>query len=143
MVLTKRYPFSASHRLHSDRLSEDDNWRVYGKCNNPFGHGHNYWLEVAVTGDIDPITGLMTGREKLDEVVGEEILTRVSHRNLSEEVGELKGLVPTTENVVSVFAAILQNAWPRYFDAKQLKFARIRVYETRNNVFEIDANEVL
>lgn len=143
MILTQRYAFSSAHRLHSERLGEDENWQVYGRCNNPYGHGHNYWLEVGVTGAIDPVSGLMAGREKLDKVVGEEILARVAHRNLNQEVGELEGLVPTTENVAYVFAALLRKAWPRYFDATQLKLARIRVYETRNNVFEINANEVL
>jgi 6-pyruvoyltetrahydropterin/6-carboxytetrahydropterin synthase len=143
MVVTQRYPFSAAHRLHSDVLGEDENWRVYGRCNNPYGHGHNYWLEVGVTGEVDPVSGLLPGRENLDELVEKEILARVAHRNLNIEVGELKGLVPTTENVAYVFAALLREAWPRYFDAEQVKLARIRVYETRNNVFEIKANEVL
>jgi len=142
MKFTARYPFSASHRLHSNVLSEDENWRVYGRCNNPFGHGHNYWLEVTVAGEPDPLSGLLVDRKKLDQCVEQEILSRVKHANLNEQVVELKDLVPTTENVAYVFADLLRKGWSRHFSKTAVSFDRIRIYETRNNRFEIEANEV-
>ena len=142
MKFTSRYPFSAAHRLHSNQLSEDDNWRVYGRCNNPFGHGHNYWLEVTVAGTPDPETGLLVDRNRLDECVEKEILSRVRHVNLNEQVGELRDLVPTTENVAYVFADLLRRGWSKHFPDPAVALDRIRIYETRNNRFEIEANEV-
>jgi len=142
MKLTARYPFSAAHRLHSNQLSEEENWAVYGRCNNPFGHGHNYWLEVTVRGEPDAETGMLVDRHQLDDCVREEILSRVSHVNLNEQVDELKDLVPTTENVAYVFADWLKRGWMRHFESGAVSFDRIRIYETRNNRFEIQANEV-
>ena len=142
MTLTARYPFSASHRLHSPLLSEQANDEVYGKCNNPHGHGHNYWLEVTVVGEADAETGLMVARQKLDQVVQQEILSLVSHRNLNEELKELKGLVPTTETLAIVLAGVLERSWPSHFPDASLRLGRLRIYETRNNRFEIEANEV-
>jgi 6-pyruvoyltetrahydropterin/6-carboxytetrahydropterin synthase len=142
MKLTTRYPFSAAHRLHSNQLSEDANWAVYGRCNNPYGHGHNYWLEVTVAGEPDADTGMLVERKQLDECVREEILSRVSHMNLNEQVDELKDLVPTTENVAYVFADWLKSGWQKHFTDGAVRFDRIRIYETRNNRFEIQANEV-
>ena|SRR5436190_21698796 len=142
MKLTARYPFSASHRLHSEQLSEASNWTVYGKCNNPFGHGHNYWLEVTVQGEADRTTGMIVKREKLDHMVEEEVLKRVSHRNLSVELSELNEVVPTTENVAMVFLQMLQRGWGRHFKDQSIELSRVRIYETRNNRFEINAHEV-
>lgn len=142
MKLTFRYPFSAAHRLHSDQLSEDDNWRVYGRCNNPFGHGHNYTVEVTVSGEPNAETGMVVDRNLLDTMVKEEILSRVEHTNLNVQVGEMKNLVPTTENLAYVFAEWLRKGWTRHFSSQDVKFDRIRIYETRNNRFEIEAHEV-
>jgi 6-pyruvoyltetrahydropterin/6-carboxytetrahydropterin synthase len=142
MKFTSRYPFSAAHRLHSQQLSEDENWQVYGRCNNPFGHGHNYWLEVTVSGKPDSETGLIVDRNQLDRCVEKEILSRVRHVNLNEQVEELKQLVPTTENVAYVFAEWLRDGWKAHFTEEAVVFDRIRIYETRNNRFEIQANEV-
>lgn len=142
MRFTARYPFSASHRLHSKLLSEDDNWQVYGRCNNPFGHGHNYWVEVTVSGSPNAQTGLLVDRQKLDHCVEQEILSKVSHRNLNEQVEELRNLVPTTENVAYVFAEWLKTGWQQYFPPPAAILDRVRIYETKNNRFEIQANEV-
>jgi 6-pyruvoyltetrahydropterin/6-carboxytetrahydropterin synthase len=142
MKVTFRYPFSAAHRLHSDQLSEDDNWRVYGRCNNPFGHGHNYTLEVTVQGEPDEESGLVVDRKQLDSLVQQEILSRVEHTNLNIQVAELRDLVPTTENVAYVFAEWLRRGWSRHFSQQDVTFNRIRIYETRNNRFEIEAHEV-
>ena len=142
MRFTARYPFSASHRLHSKLLSEDDNWQVYGRCNNPFGHGHNYWVEVTVSGSPNAQTGLLVDRQKLDHCVEQEILSKVSYRNLNEQVEELRNLVPTTENVAYVFAEWLKTGWQQHFPPPAAILDRVRIYETKNNRFEIQANEV-
>ena len=138
MTLTARYPFSASHRLHSPLLSEVHNDEIYGKCNNPHGHGHNYWLEVTVAGEPDSASGLIVERSKLDRVISEEILSRVSYRNLNEQLDEMNGLVPTTENLAYVLAGILTTRFP----GPELRLERIRILETKNNRFETEANDL-
>jgi 6-pyruvoyltetrahydropterin/6-carboxytetrahydropterin synthase len=143
MKLTQRYRFSASHRLHSHELDAERNVAVYGKCNNPFGHGHNYWLEVSVEGEPDAATGMVAPRRKLDEWIGEEILAWVDHRNLNQETEEFRRIPPTTENVAAVFVERLAKGWPKHFGGwSGLRFAGIRIYETRNNLFEVQRNEV-
>ncbi len=138
MTLTARYSFSASHRLHSSLLSEVRNDEVYGKCNNPYGHGHNYWLEVTVAGEPDAESGLILERHKLDELVTEEILSRVGHRNLNEQLPEMSGMVPTTENLTFVLAALLKKRFP----VPGLSLERVRILETKNNRFETEANDL-
>ena len=97
--LTRRYWFAASHRLHSPKLSEAENQRLYGKCNNPYGHGHNYGLEVTVTGPVDPETGMIANLAELDPFVEREVIEAFDHKYLNEEVAEFRAIVPTTENV--------------------------------------------
>src|SRR5580698_7796396 len=94
--LTRRYWFSASHRLHSDGMSAEENRDVYGKCNNPHGHGHNYALEVTVSGQVDPRTGMVCNLMDLDSFVHEKILERFGHQNLNM-LAEFEGTVQTTE----------------------------------------------
>src|ERR1700686_430504 len=96
--LTRRYLFSASHRLHSDDMSVEENQTVYGKCNNPHGHGHNYSLEVTVSGQVDARTGMVCNLADLDCFVHEKILERFGHQNLNT-LAEFQGIVPTTENL--------------------------------------------
>jgi 6-pyruvoyltetrahydropterin/6-carboxytetrahydropterin synthase len=142
-TLTQRYPFSASHRLHAHDLSEEENCRVFGKCNNPHGHGHNYLLEVSVSGAADPVTGLLVERHRLDSLVEKEILAQVAHRNLNEEMAEFSRLVPTTENLATVLAQALARSWPQHFPAASgIRFDRVRIFETRNNLFEMEAHEI-
>src|SRR5712691_9767251 len=99
--LTRRYMFSASHRLHSDAMSEEENKATYGKCNNPYGHGHNYTLEVTVSGPVDESTGMVCNLTDLDDFVQREILERFDHQNLNTLTEFLKA-VPTTENLCVV-----------------------------------------
>jgi 6-pyruvoyltetrahydropterin/6-carboxytetrahydropterin synthase len=140
--LTQRYPFAASHRLHSSQLSEEANCRVFGKCNNPHGHGHNYFLEVSVSGEADPVTGLLLQRDQFDTWVEKEILARLSYRNLNEEMEEFRTLVPTTENLAAVVTGALARGWEKYFpQPAKLRFDRVRIHETRNNLFEMEAHE--
>ncbi len=138
MRLTRRYRFSASHRLHSDALTEAENDVTYGKCNNPYGHGHNYVLEVTVQGTVHPVTGRVADLASLDHFVQQEILSRYDHRNLNEQVPELAGLVPTTEVVSEVIHARLECAWPNAWPALN----RVRIWETRNNIFEVSKEQV-
>ena len=97
--LTRRYIFSASHRLHTDQLSADENRAVYGKCNNPHGHGHNYALEVTVSGQVNPATGMVCNLADLDDAVRCEVIERFDHLNLNLQP-EFASYVPTTENLI-------------------------------------------
>ena len=129
IVLTKRYRFAASHRLHNPAFSEDENWRVYGKCNNPYGHGHNYTVEVSVSGPVDPGTGVVANLGELDGFVEREVLEVFDHRNLNEEVSAFRARVPTTENLcIEIFDRL------RAFPSAHVE--RIRVEETGLNSFE-------
>ncbi len=127
--LTRRYIFSASHRLHSDELSEQENRATYGKCNNPYGHGHNYALEVTVSGQVDPRTGMVCNLAELDETVRREVLERFDHENLNMRQ-EFATVVPTTENLSAVVFNILKQS----FTAAHLE--RVRLEETLMNSFE-------
>jgi 6-pyruvoyltetrahydropterin/6-carboxytetrahydropterin synthase len=127
--LGRRYRFAASHRLHSDRLSEEENSRLYGKCNNPHGHGHNYVLEVSLSGEIDPTTGMIANLGDLDAFVENEVLQAFDHRSLNEEVPVFRQQVPTTENLCMEIYRRLR-AFPK------AKLERVRVEETNNNSFE-------
>ena len=127
--LGRRYHFAASHRLHSPALSEEDNGRIYGKCNNPFGHGHNYVVEVLVSGTIDPATGMIANLADLDGFVEREILDPFDHKSLNEDVAAFHAAVPTTENLcIEIFRRLKK--FPN------AKLERVRVQETSNNSFE-------
>jgi len=127
--LSRRYRFSASHRLHSEQLGEEENWRVYGKCNNPYGHGHNYVVEVAVSGPVNPATGMIANLTDLDAVVDREVIEPFDQKYLNEEIAEFRASVPTTENVcIEIF-----NRLSRF---PQAKLERVRVEETGSNSFE-------
>ncbi len=127
--LTRRYIFSASHRLHCDELSEAQNREAYGKCNNPHGHGHNYALEVTVSGQVDAKTGMVCNLADLDGTVGGEVLNRFDHVNLNQ-CAEFEAMVPTTENLSEVIFHILKQK----FKAAHLE--RVRLEETAMNSFE-------
>ena len=127
--LGRRYRFAASHRLHSPALSEEENCRIYGKCNNPFGHGHNYVVEVLVSGKIDPATGMIANLADLDGFVEREVLDPFDHKSLNEDVAAFHAVVPTTENLcIEIFRRL------RTFPGAKLE--RVRVQETSNNSFE-------
>lgn len=127
--LGRRYHFSASHRLHNPGLSEQENSRLYGKCNNPYGHGHNYTLEVLVSGKIDPATGMIANLADLDGFVASEVLEPFDHKSLNEDVAVFRGTVPTTENLcIEIFRRL--RPFPK------AKLERVRVQETSNNSFE-------
>jgi len=129
----RRYMLSASHRLHCDTLSEDQNRAAYGKCNNPYGHGHNYVIEVLVGGPIDPETGMVINLVDLDAVVQTRILDRFDHANLNLDP-LFTAQVPTTENLCREVFRILKGALPA--DRPELRLDTVRVEETENNFFQ-------
>ena len=127
--LGRRYRFSASHRLHSSKLSEEENRRVYGKCNNPHGHGHNYVVEVRVSGTVDPATGMIANLAELDGFVEREVIEPFDHKSLNEDVAVFREVVPTTENLcVEIYKRL------KKFPGARLK--SVRIQETSNNGFE-------
>lgn len=129
LELTRRYSFSASHRLHSERLDEAENQKIYGKCNNPFGHGHNYVVEVTLSGAVDPATGMIAHLSDLDAYVAREVLEPFDHTYLNKDVAAFRVLVPTTENLcIEIFERL------KKFPGARL--ARIRLEETGRNSFE-------
>ncbi|HEY3054717.1 MAG TPA: 6-carboxytetrahydropterin synthase [Thermoanaerobaculia bacterium] len=103
MIVTARLSFSAAHRLHNPNRDEEWNRRTYEKCDNPRGHGHNYFIEVSVRGRIDPETGMVIDLKKLKDIVRDRVVDRVDHRNLNEDVDFLNGIVPTAENLARCF----------------------------------------
>lgn len=127
--LTRRYMFSASHRLHSDAMSAEENAATYGKCNNPHGHGHNYALEVTVSGPVDESTGMICNLADLDGFVHREIVERFDLQNLNT-LPELAQAVPTTENLCAVIYDILQRGFPH------AHLEKVRMEETMMNSFE-------
>jgi len=133
--LGRRYRFSASHRLHSSKLSEAENRRVYGKCNNPYGHGHNYVVEVNVSGVVDPATGMIANLADLDGFVEREVIEPFDHKSLNEDVAAFRESVPTTEN-------ICKEIFERLKHFRKAKLERVRVEETGNNTFEYAGEEL-
>ena len=127
--LGRRYRFAASHRLHTPQLSEEENCRIYGKCSNPFGHGHNYVVEVSVSGEVDPATGMIANLADLDSFVERQIIEPFDHRYLNEELAAFRETVPTTENLcIEIFQRL--KTFPK------ARLERVRVEETGNNSFE-------
>lgn len=129
--LTRRYRFAASHRLHNAHFSSDENQRLYGKCNNPYGHGHNYVLEVTVTGPVDSATGMIANLGDLDPFVEREVIEPFDQKYLNEEVREFQSSVPTTENVAREIYRRLES-----FPSAHLE--RVRIEETSKNSFEYE-----
>lgn len=127
--LGRRYRFAASHRLHSSHLSGQENERIYGKCNNPYGHGHNYTVEIRVSGKVDPATGMIANLADLDAFVRREVLDPFDHRSLNEDVPAFREKVPTTENLcMEIFQRM--KSFPR------ARLEAVRIEETSNNSFE-------
>jgi 6-pyruvoyltetrahydropterin/6-carboxytetrahydropterin synthase len=134
--LTRRYRFSASHRLHAPSLAENENQQIYGKCNNPFGHGHDYVVDVVVRGEVDGETGRVVDLQRLDALVRREVVDPFEHKNLNLDIPEFRDMVPTSENVAVAVAQRLRKAWDGEFGpAPSLDL--IRIHETRRNIFEI------
>jgi 6-pyruvoyltetrahydropterin/6-carboxytetrahydropterin synthase len=125
----RRYMLSASHRLHTAALSDEKNCAAYGKCNNRYGHGHNYTVEVLIGGPVNPETGMVINLVELDEVVQRRVLDRFDHMNLNLDP-VFENRVPTTENLCETVFQILKGALPA------MELAHVRVEETENNFFQ-------
>jgi 6-pyruvoyltetrahydropterin/6-carboxytetrahydropterin synthase len=135
--LSRRYGFSASHRLHSPALSDAENQETYGKCNNPHGHGHNYEVELTVRGMVDPVSGRVIDLAQLDALAEREILAPFRYRNLNEEFAAFRQTVPTTENLGLEVDRRLRAAWGEIFPAEGPQLEKVRIWETDRNICEI------
>jgi len=128
--ITRREEFSASHRLHSPELSDEENRVLYGPCNNRNGHGHNYELEVTVRGGIPSRTGMVMNLTDLMRILREEILPEVDHKHLNHDVPFLEGGIPTAENIA---VALWDRIEPKIERFEGCRLHRIRLYESRNS----------
>lgn len=136
VYLTRRYRFSAGHRLHNDALSAEENRRIYGKCNNPNGHGHNYLVEVTVAGNIDPATGMILDLVVLDGIVAERVLEKFDHKNLNLDMENFRTQVPTTENLCVEIYKLLRTPVEEASGVDGLRLHRVGLEETSLNSFE-------
>ncbi|HKS80756.1 MAG TPA: 6-carboxytetrahydropterin synthase [Candidatus Acidoferrales bacterium] len=132
--LTRRYRFAASHRLQNAKFSDAENQRLYGKCNNPYGHGHNYVVEVTLTGPVDPATGMIANLGELDPFVERRVIEAFDHKYLNEEISEFQAAVPTTENLA-------REIYRRLRDFPAARLEKVRIEETSKNSFEYDGEE--
>jgi 6-pyruvoyltetrahydropterin/6-carboxytetrahydropterin synthase len=124
VLITRKIEFSASHLYHNPAFSAEENQRIFGKCNNPHGHGHNYTLEVTIAGEPDPSTGMVLDLVELKGILEKEIMERMDHRFLNYEVAELSGKIPTCENIAIVIWGLLE---PKI---RSGKLHRVRLYES-------------
>lgn len=138
--LTRRYRFSASHRLDAPQLTSSENAALYGKCNNPYGHGHDYVLEVRVEGPVDAATGQALRVSTLDTLVATEVLQDFEYRYFNLDVPEFAELVPTSENIATVIDQRLRRGWPEAFPGGLPYLDSIRLLETERNLFELSMN---
>lgn len=130
--LSRRYQFAAAHVLRQPSLSDADNERIYGKCANPSGHGHNYGLEVTIAGPVNPDTGRIIEPERLDEIVRHRVLERFDHSMLNQD-SLFQGVVPTAENIATVVHRQLEVA---FADPEGARLLRVRIVETGRNHFD-------
>ena len=140
--VTRRYEFAASHRLHAPQLGAEENQRLYGKCNNPYGHGHNYVIEVSARGPADPVSGRAVDTERLDGLVRREVVSAFDHRNLNADVPAFASMVPTSENLGYEICRRLKRGWREAFPEEWPKLEKVRIGETPRNIFEVDADEI-
>ena len=130
VYVSRREVFSASHRLHNSNLSDEENQNIFGKCNNPNGHGHNYILEIIICGEIDEKTGYLIDLKLLKTIIIEHIIKKVDHKQLNYDVDFLVGIIPTTENLAIAF-------WNQLVDKiPSGKLYAVRLHETENNFIE-------
>jgi len=130
IYLTRRETFAAAHRLFKEGLSDKENFKLFGKCSNPNWHGHNYTLEVVVAGNVDPATGFVIDIKKLKDIIHENVISKVDHKNLNLDTDFMKGLNPTSENIVMAIWNQLKGKIPAG------KLYSVKLYETENNYFE-------
>ena len=136
--ITRREEFSASHRLHNPDFSDEKNRELYGLCNNPHGHGHNYELEVTVRGPVPSDTGMVMNLTDLMAILREKILPVVDHKHLNHDVPFLAGVIPTAENIA---VQIWEQIVPEVSRFEGCRLHRLRLYESRNNFVEYSGPE--
>jgi len=141
MRVTRKYRFSASHRLHAPSLSDAGNEELYGKCNNPYGHGHNYEIEVSARGPVEERSGRVIDPRALDRLVEEQVLRAFDNKNLNAESAVFQNVVPTTENLAREIHRRLQANWRAAFPAPWPVLDKIPIAETPRNIFEVSENE--
>lgn len=130
VFITRREQFSAAHRLFKPELSDEENYKLFGKCSNPNWHGHNYVLEVVVAGEVNPATGFVMDLKELKEIIKENVISQVDHKNLNTETDFMLGKIPTSENIVIAIWDVL---------AKKIEHGKlhsVKLFETENNYFE-------
>ncbi|KAI9002250.1 hypothetical protein BC832DRAFT_593561 [Gaertneriomyces semiglobifer] len=132
--LTRTEHFSAAHRLHSPSLSDEDNLRIFGKCNHKSGHGHNYKVEVTVKGDIDPHSGMILNITVLKDLILKHVLTHLDHRNLDVDVAYFKDKASTAENIAVFVWKSLEGRIKELADARDVRLWEVRLEETERNV---------
>jgi 6-pyruvoyltetrahydropterin/6-carboxytetrahydropterin synthase len=130
VYITRRETFAAAHRLFKPELSDEDNFKMFGKCSNPNWHGHNYTLEVTVKGEVNPETGFVIDIKKLKEVMHENVISKVDHKNLNIDTEFMNGIIPTSENITIAIWNQLADKIPGG------KLYAVKLYETENNYFE-------
>lgn len=130
VYLTRRETFAAAHRLFKPELSDKENFELFGKCSNPNWHGHNYTLEVTVAGEVDSGTGFVLDIKKLKEIIIENVISKVDHKNLNIDTDFMKGIIPTSENItIAIWAQLADKITGG-------KLYSVKLYETENNYFE-------
>ncbi|MBA3466236.1 MAG: 6-carboxytetrahydropterin synthase [Gemmatimonadaceae bacterium] len=134
VTVTRRMRFNAAHRVHNPALSDAENSAIFGKCNNPNWHGHNYTLDVSVEGGVDAGTGYVCDLSKLKDIVEREIIDRVDHKNFNLDVAFMEGVIPTSENIVLAFWKILESK------VRPGRLTRLVLWETENNYVEYAGN---
>jgi 6-pyruvoyltetrahydropterin/6-carboxytetrahydropterin synthase len=132
LYITRKFHFSASHKVSNPAWSDEENMRVYGKCANPNGHGHNYILEVTVAGETDPAIGYVMDLKELNELVENILINNIDHKNLNADVDFLKGVNPTTENIIMQFWKQIDSK----IKNKNRKLHSLKLFETEKNAVE-------
>lgn len=132
VTVTRRLRFNAAHRVHNPALSDEQNAILFGKCNNKNWHGHNYVLEVSVSGEIDAVSGYVVDLGRVRDIVEREVIEKTDHRNLNIEVDYLSGLNPTSENIIVAMWGVIEPA------LKPARLQRLRLWETENNYVEYE-----
>ncbi len=130
LYVTRREVFSAAHRLHNPELTDEENARLFGKCNNPNWHGHNYTLEVVVAGKINPTTGYVIDINNLKKIIRKNVIEKLDHKNLNTDVEFLRGVIPSSENIAKAIWDELEDKIP------EGKLYSVKIYETENNYVE-------
>jgi 6-pyruvoyltetrahydropterin/6-carboxytetrahydropterin synthase len=128
LTITKRTRFTAGHRLYNPDFTDEKNLAIFGPCSNPHGHGHNYTLEVTVTGELDPITGMIMNLKDLQQVINEHIISKCDHHNFNIDVEFTKDVIPTAENLALRIFEVLDSRLPSG------TLQRVKLFETDNNI---------